>query len=135
MTSGLLPSMQVVRLSTSFFDISLKDGSIVCNSLSAVGNVMGGLGTVSLLIAGGLLIRMIVGRILALLLATTRQEVSIIDCAAYETAFENSADDPLMLEELMLCFRLEEEQSSSETRCFEWVDEQTGNVVSESVFG
>ncbi len=135
MTSCLFPSMQVVLLSTVFFDISLEDGSIVCNSLSSAGNVMGVLGTVVLLIAGGLLIRMIVGRILALLLAMTRQEVSIIDRVDYKTAFENSTDDSMMLEELMLCLRLEEEQRFSESRCFEWVDEQTENLISESVFG
>ena len=67
--------------------------SIGCSSLSTVGHVMGVLGTVLLLITGGLLIRMIVGRILALLLAVTRQEISILDCASYE----NSVDDPMVL--------------------------------------
>jgi hypothetical protein len=92
---------------------------------------MGVLGTVLLLITGGLLIRMIVGRILALLLAVTRQEISILDCASYE----NSVDDPMVLEELLLCTRLNEEEDILEERYFEWVDEQTENVISESVFG
>ncbi len=134
-TSFLFSSMQVVLLSTSFFDISMKYSSHGRNSLSAAGNAIGGLGTVLLLIAGGLLIRMIVGKILALLLGTTRQEVSILDCPVYKTAFENSADDPMKLEELLLCPRLDEVQGVLQERYFEWVDEQTENVISESVFG
>jgi len=135
MTSPLFISMQVMRLPDYFFDNSFNYGSSGRNSLSTAGNAIGGLGSVLLLIAGGLLICMIVGRILALLLATTRREVSILDCVAYESTIENGVDDREMLEELLPCIRLNGLQGVLKERYFEWVDEQTEIGVSESVFG
>jgi hypothetical protein len=130
--------MVFMPLEITLFAPGCSDMSLICGSdggnMFKAGNAIGGLKTGLLVVAGALLIQLFVGKILALFLSATRQEISILDCGTCEAAYANSIDDREILEELLLYSHLDEGQDVSGDCYFERVDGQTENVISEGLF-
>ena len=126
-------SVQEILLSTGLFDASMAKMLRACGSNSRIENVISGLGLGLLLTVGVLLTRMIFGKILALLIAKTRHEVLVFDCAGYDNNFENAIPDRDLLEELLVWPNLAEERNVSQERHFEWSDEYSELEISESM--
>ncbi len=91
-----------------------------------------GLGLALFVALAVLVLYAIVGRILALFLATTRREIPLLDCTAWDA---DTLDVRVMLDGLLSTSSQVGETTYPQTRLFEWIDTPSEDEFAERLHG
>jgi hypothetical protein len=125
--TGRQESIVIASISSTASIVLLERSSVAVEE-----GPLGGLGLVFFTAFAVLVLYAIVGRILALFLATTRREVSLLDCTA------RGADEPdvrVMVDDFFSANPGLDGSTYPQTRVFEWIDTPSEAEYAERLHG